>query len=135
MKFENTEVSGFKGALHGMRNPKNSWDKSDSYFGLINLDHYNVCANLATVKEWMKIKFPTLTQKSEEYSRTLFQIGQWLEDNGALEINENENVAEVADIGPADMKLAQTLIKSGPEHCKFLRQIFVSVDITAPLYW
>ena len=33
------------------------------------------------------------------------------------------------------MKLAQALIKGGPEHRKFLRQIFVSVDITAPLYW
>lgn len=38
-------------------------------------------------------------------------------------------------IGPKDMKLAQTLIKAGPEHRKFMRQIFVSVDITAPLYW
>lgn len=38
-------------------------------------------------------------------------------------------------IGPKDLKLAKTLIKSGSEHRKFLRQIFVSVDITAPLYW
>ena len=38
-------------------------------------------------------------------------------------------------IGQKDMKLMQTLIKSGPEHRKFMRQIFVSVDITAPLYW
>ena len=38
-------------------------------------------------------------------------------------------------IGPKDMKLMQTLIKSGPEHRKFMRQIFVSVDITAPFYW
>lgn len=38
-------------------------------------------------------------------------------------------------IGPKDLKLAQTLIKSGSEHRKFMRQIFVSVDITAPLYW
>lgn len=38
-------------------------------------------------------------------------------------------------IGPKDMKLAKSLIHGGPEHCKFLRQIFVSVDITAPLYW
>ena len=38
-------------------------------------------------------------------------------------------------IGPKDMKLAQTLIKAGSEHRKFMRQIFVSVDITAPLYW
>lgn len=38
-------------------------------------------------------------------------------------------------IGESDLNLAQRLIKAGPEHCKFLRQIFVSVDITAPLYW
>lgn len=33
------------------------------------------------------------------------------------------------------MKLAKALIAGGSEHRKFLRQIFVSVDITAPLYW
>lgn len=38
-------------------------------------------------------------------------------------------------IGPNDTQLAQTLIKGGSEHRKFMRQIFVSVDITAPLYW
>lgn len=38
-------------------------------------------------------------------------------------------------IGPEDMKLAQKLIKGGSDERKFLRQIFVSVDITAPLYW
>jgi hypothetical protein len=44
-------------------------------------------------------------------------------------------IAEVAYIGPKDMELAQNLIKAGPEHRKFMRQIFVSVDITAPIYW
>jgi len=38
-------------------------------------------------------------------------------------------------IGPKDMKLMQTLIRSGSEHRKFMRQIMVSVDITAPFYW
>ena len=38
-------------------------------------------------------------------------------------------------IGKNDLNLAQRLIKAGSEHRKFLRQIFVSVDITAPLYW
>lgn len=32
MKIENTEVFGFKAAMHGMRNPMNSWDKGDSGF-------------------------------------------------------------------------------------------------------
>ena len=38
-------------------------------------------------------------------------------------------------IGPNDIKLMQKLINGGPEHRKFMRQIMVSVDITAPLYW
>lgn len=42
---------------------------------------------------------------------------------------------ENTEIGENDLKLAQTLIKAGSEHRKFMRQIFVSVDITAPLYW
>ena len=78
MKFEDTEVWGFEHAIRGMRNPLESWKKSDSF-----------------------IKSP-----------------------------HNYYV-----IGPNDMKLMKTLIKAGPEHRKFLRQIFISVDITAPLYW
>ena len=85
MKFENTDVWGFAHALRGMRNPKNSWDQSDSHY-----------------LSWDDDLFDKLG-------------GYW--------------------IGPKDMKLAQGLIKGGPEHRKFLRQIFVSVDITAPLYW
>ena len=38
-------------------------------------------------------------------------------------------------IGENDMNLARRLIAGGTEHRKFLRQIMVSVDITAPLYW
>lgn len=78
MKFEHTEVWGFEHALCGMRNPMNSWAKSDSVF--------------------------------------------------------SENLNDFV-IGENDMSLAKKLIKSGSEHRKFLRQIFVSVDITAPLYW
>ena len=37
--------------------------------------------------------------------------------------------------GPNDLDLAKRLAKAGSDHRKFLRQIFVSVDITAPLYW
>lgn len=94
MKFENTEVWGFKHAIRGMRNPKNSWDRSDSYFD---------CASLLCDDCIHKDKDP---------------CGQ-----KGLYIGEN------------DMRLAQALIHAGSEHRKFLRQIFVSVDITAPLYW
>ena len=38
-------------------------------------------------------------------------------------------------LGPNDLDLAVRLRKAGSDHRKFVRQIFVSVDITAPLYW
>ena len=38
-------------------------------------------------------------------------------------------------LGENDLSLAVRLAKAGPDHRKFIRQIFVSVDITAPLYW
>jgi len=38
-------------------------------------------------------------------------------------------------IGEKDLSLALKLIKAGSDHSKFLRQIFVSMDITAPMSW
>lgn len=81
MKFEHTEVMNFEGALRGMRNPLESWAKSDS-----------------------KITW--------EYG----EIPRY-------------------EIGPNDMELCRKLITAGGEHRKFMRQIMVSVDITAPLFW
>ena len=38
-------------------------------------------------------------------------------------------------LGPNDLDLAVRLAKAGSDHRKYLRMVFVSVDITAPLYW
>lgn len=48
---------------------------------------------------------------------------------------QDGELVEFISIGPNDMKLAKNLIKAGSEHRKFMRQIFVSVDIIAPIYW
>lgn len=45
----------------------------------------------------------------------------------------NENHEYV--LGPNDLDLAKRLCKAGSDHRKFIRQIMVSIDITAPLYW
>ena len=37
--------------------------------------------------------------------------------------------------GPNDLSLGRKLCKAGSDHRKFVRQIFISVDITAPIYW
>lgn len=88
MKFENTEVMNFENAFRGMRNPMNSWNKSDSF--------YNYPDN------------PLFNNECP--------FGEYI-------------------IGPNDMILAKRLIVAGSTHRKFLRQIFISVDITASLFW
>ena len=77
MNIQTIEVSGWIGAFGGMRNPMDSWAKSDSYF----------------------------------------------DDDGNIVIGE------------ADMKLAKTLISSGPEHAKFLRDIHVQANINMERCW
>ena len=95
IKIENIDVWGFEHAIRGMRNPMNSWDKSDS----------RVCDNLC---------------------------GYCLED---LKHKKNCMHANNYIVGENDLDLMQRLYKAGTEHRKYLRQIFVSMDITAPLYW
>lgn len=87
IKVENIEVWGFRHAIRGMRNPLNSWDKSDSY---------------------------------ETH----------IEDPETLETAPFEFF-----VGENDLALMRRLFKGGTEHRKYLRQIFVSLDITAPFYW
>ena len=132
MKFENVKVFNFEGALRGMRNPKESWHLSDSEFGLV---HLTEDCGQAIALEWARATDRTQTANFVTEEDLVQDWQLWLWKNGFININKDESIAEVAFIGPKDMKLAHTLITSGPEHRKFLRQIFVSVDITAPLYW
>lgn len=139
MRFENTQVMNFGNALRGMRNPKNSWEKSDSFFGLVNPDDTEKDYDITEL--WMQKRHPEMNLRGYEYddkelNEEFDTLDQWLLQNGTLQTNGDwATCAEVAFIGPDDMRLAQQLIKSGPEHRKFMRQIFVSVDITAPIYW
>lgn len=132
MKFELTEVNGFKAAFRGMRNPKNSWHLSDSYFGLItDLSEYDY----EVADDWARFLFKddTLDSSDDNFSDLSDKIDLWLIEQGQL--RGDYDVFDVAFIGPKDMKLAQQLESGGSEHRKFLRQIQISVDITAPLYW
>ena len=134
MKFENIKVYNFENALRGMRNPKNSWNLSDSYFGLINIDDDEHDYEVA--EEWVQKKFPNYpSDVDNEALMAQEEYDRWLLNNGILEINFDHQLANVAFIGPNDMKLAKALINGGSEHRKFLRQIMVTVDITAPLFW
>lgn len=98
IKVENIDIWGFEHAIRGMRNPMNSWEKSDSRFDR-DADCGSTSANCASC-ECFKDK----------------DCGTYF-------------------IGPNDLALMKKLFAAGTEHRKYLRQIFVSMDITAPLYW
>ena len=133
MDFKNTEVFNFGSAIRGMRNPLNSWDKSDSKFGLGDGNYEEMDYTIASYYT-EKAGF-NYDENYEEWYNAHESYVTWLNKNGILKYNNNDDIFEYAYIGPNDLNLAQRLINSGPEHAKFLRQIFVSVDITAPLYW
>lgn len=129
MKFDNVRVFNFEGALRGMRNPKNSWHLSDSMFGIAEWDNAYTYAK-ETAWAWAYHVEPFNEDDREMIANNYLE---WLEKNHRLHIDED--YVEFACIGPKDMRLAKALISGGPEHRKFLRQIMVTVDITAPLYW
>lgn len=90
LKVENIEVWGFEHAIRGMRNPKNSWAKSDSS-----------CSGCS--------------------------------ESGDMAYRDCE-CCEVY-IGQNDLDLMKRLCRAGDEHRKFLRQIFISMDITSNHFW
>jgi hypothetical protein len=137
MEFKNGRVMNFEGAFRGMRNPLESWNKSDSYFGIIDSDSdvdYDMGAVWAE-KEKPEYYGENLGENEDKRIELEDKYTCWLNDNGILKDNSYDCYYEVAYLGPNDLDLAQRLIKAGPEHRKFLRQIFLSVDITAPIYW
>ena len=77
IKISKISVMNFENAIRAMRNPLNSWAKSDSYYN----------------------------------------------DDGIFILGDN------------DLSLAMKLANAGSDDRKYLRQIIVSMDILAPLYW
>lgn len=99
IKLEHIETFNWEGAIRGMRNPMNSWDKSDSCL-CEGGDNFRDC-----------IVSTGVCPRNGDFDRDRFCIGA------------------------ADFDLMKRLAKAGSDHRKYMRQIFVSVDITAPLYW
>lgn len=95
IKVEKVKVFNFEGAIRGMRNPLNSWDKSDS---VADFPECFSCPHENTPK---------------------------------CQLSQPERFV----IGERDLDLMQRLYRGGTEHRKYLRQIFVSMDIVSPLYW
>ena len=123
MKFEHVEVFNFENALRGMRNPLNSWNRIDSLFGVGSHDEFTDAVGTC-ISRW----YPEEENLDQE---TIDHF--W--NNGVVRYTGPNDYIEWALIGPKDMKTATGLIHAGPEHRKFMRQIMVTVDITAPLYW
>ena len=136
MKFEFTKVYNFEGSFRGLRNPLESWHKSDSFFGIINIE-FPQDEFIEVIDKWAKQNLDKHSIPYVLYDDTWEKCWEiyssWLWENSVLAYDYELYV--VAMLGPNDLDLAQRLILAGPEHCKFMRQVFVSVDITASLYW
>lgn len=105
LKIENVEVTGWEAAIRGMRNPMNSWGRSDSMF-IATRDpenHAVLCHDINGIYSW---------KNDSEYD-SVYKI----------------------KIGPDDHRVMMLLAKEGSVDAKYRRMINVTLDITAPLYW
>ena len=117
INIENTEVFGWEASLRGMRNPMNSWDKSDSKYGC-RLKRGRDCVN------WDVHKDGEITYCNE---------CNWCDSLCDYTNPHNEHREYI--IGPNDHSIMMKLRNAGTDHRKFMRMIMVSFDTTAPLYW
>lgn len=120
IKVENIKVFNFEGALRGLRNPLESWDRSDSIF--IPLSDED-CFDLDC---FFRENFSDQDFTEDETDALI----NYYVDNGF-----SDKIEKGSLIGPKDLKLAQRMIGAGTDESKFMRQIFISMDITAPLFW
>lgn len=105
IKIEKTEVVGWEPAIRGMRNPMNSWEKSDSFI----CKEHGAMTNEEIEAECGKCP---KCDRCDIYDREPHFI-----------------------VGLNDLKLMTTLRNAGTADRKFMRMITVYVDLTAPLYW
>lgn len=109
IKIEETETYGWEAAIRGMRNPMNSWDKSDSKVcSEYDVGEFCDCWNGGSA--------------ACPYYDTCLD-GSWVNDYQMLHL------------GKKDADLMGRLCAAGTDHRKFMRMLTVSCDITAPLYW
>lgn len=106
LKIENIEVMGWEAAIRGMRNPMNSWEKSDSELG---------CEEVTGSHRFCRECDDAI------YIHDACSCGRGNTPGFVLGLN--------------DYDLMNCLRNAGTDHRKFMRMITVYLDITAPLYW
>lgn len=106
IKIETLKIAGMEEAIYGMRNPKNSWDRSDSEYC-----HMRIACEGCPAYDKTDLTYRCKLKVEDPFD------------------------SEHYILGPNDHKLAMSLAKGGPVHAKYRRFIDVWFNVTAPLYW
>lgn len=109
IKIENVvlpSIQQWTAVIRGMRNPMNSWDKSDSGMGCERTRHGFIRG----------ARMCNCCEASNDSHYICDGMQEFL-------------------VGKGDLNLMKNLVASGSDHAKFMRMITVYADITAPLYW
>lgn len=114
IKVENIRTYGWAEAIRGMRNPLNSWSKSDS---------------------WSAADNPCLCNEDFENCKQNGRIPELAEWPETCPCSYSSDPYAAFYVGDNDMDLMIRLRKAGTDHRKYLRMISVYMDITAPMYW
>lgn len=113
-----------------------SWKKSDSEFGMASTklgDDQGALKKVAS--SWCDFLGYSMSD-GDHFDTEEGQVYDWLNGNGTVNWDTKDyQHFEYAYLGPNDLGLAKRMILAGNPNDKFMRQIFISIDITAPLFW
>lgn len=139
IKIDNVRIFNMEGAFRGLRNPMNSWDKSDSIFGIGEFDQYcddKYNAIGTYIRNAFGDKYEEFLERDldGEKSQEMYDmLDEWYGENATLDWDEHASTYFL--LGYNDKQLARKMVLAGADEGKFARQIFVSIDIEAPREW
>lgn len=153
MKIERIKITGFEAALHGERQPYDSFSRADS----INIYDYLKNTDGKTLEQIQLCNgnrgYKLITNEEEltfENRSNVFNIANGenlknykicFDNKSNLYLDKNDqttyvNMDYIPIIGSNDMKLCKQLISGGTVHSKFARYIVITMDITASFdFW
>ena len=139
IKIDKIRIFNMEGAFRGLRNPMNSWDKSDSIFGIGDFNQWDKDKSIVIdkyIKNALGEAYETFIESDEsgaKYQEMYDMLDEWYNANATLDWDEHCSAYFL--LGYNDKQLARKMVLAGADEGKFARQIFVSIDIEAPREW
>ena len=144
IKIENVDISGFEAAIRGMRNPMNSWEKSDSGYvtecdeGGFEAEFYNIGENdLELMKKLVKAgsdhsKFMRMINVTLDITAPLYWWKEFDTYRVGVEKNSCSTMHKIHEKEFTLEDFSCEHLNNEPYHRNWIESAMVDEDVTSP---